>query len=267
MKFEFNTYIDLTNINDSMELDSGQVIAELKIGRWHLSLEVRGEVRVTYNPDENGSYENGVVYRWASYFPKKLLRMFHDGETADAKNVYVDENNWFELFVEKDGKSVNSEVVDAEGCGPQELFGMLVEAYKEYKACRHARKDNSNNPFNIPDLTPMNKAVAAYVKEHQGEKGFINTYDIEADIIWGYRYQEGFGETEVKEQRVVAVAFMDDKLCCLLEDNLVDEYGYPTEVTDDNIKKHLDCFESVQYSDIQYVQTIFNIAECITEYA
>ena len=134
METQFNTNpkIDLTRINDSMELDSGQCLASLKVNGYEITLEVRGSVNVTYNPNSETTYEGGDVYRYASDFPTDLLQMFHDGKTADAPNVYVDENNWFEVFVEKDGKFIDSEVIDAEGMNPAELFSMLWETYQDY---------------------------------------------------------------------------------------------------------------------------------------
>ena len=122
------------------------------------------------------------------------------------------------------------------------------------------------NPFGIPDLTPMLNAVSDFVRENQGKKGFINTTDDAGDCIYGYRFQADFCETAVKEHLVVAVAYMDNELCVLLKDNMVDPNGYPVEVSDATIKENLDKFESVRFSDIMYIQTIFNIAEFITQY-
>ncbi len=124
----------------------------------------------------------------------------------------------------------------------------------------------NKNTFNIPDTIPMLNSVSDFVKKNQGEKGFINTYDKTCDIMYGCRYKEGFGGTELKEYRIVAVAFMDGELCCLLEDNMVDKDGYPVDVNDTTISERLDKFESVRHSYIMYVQTIYNIAEVIEEY-
>ena len=115
----------------------------------------------------------------------------------------------------------------------------------------------NNNPFNIPDLDPMLKAVSNFVKENQGEKGFINTHTDEGDILYGYRYNGN----ELKEYRIMAVAFMDNELCILLDDEPLEDYS------DKAVEERLDQFESVRYSDVMYVQTIFNIAEIIEEYA
>ena len=141
LEFHLNPHIDLRNINDSMELDSGQTIAELKIDNLDFTLEVRGHVNVTYNPDSTKTHEGGDVYRCASDFPDELKKMFHDGKTGDTPNVYVDENNWFEIFSEENGKYINSQLVDAEGCNPAEIFSMLWESYIEYQKL-HSEDNN-----------------------------------------------------------------------------------------------------------------------------
>lgn len=124
----------------------------------------------------------------------------------------------------------------------------------------------NNNTFNLPDTTQLLNEVSNFVRDNQGEKGFISTYDTTCDIMHGCRYQEGFGGTELKEYRIVAVAFMDGELCCLLEDNMVDKDGHPVDVNDTTISERLDKFESVRYSYIMFVQTIYNIAEVLEEY-
>lgn len=124
----------------------------------------------------------------------------------------------------------------------------------------------NKNTFNLPDTTQLLNEVSNFVRDNQEEKGFISTYDTTCDIIHGCRYQEGFGGTELKEYRIVAVAFMDGELCCLLEDNMVDKDGYPVDVNDTTISERLDQFESVRYSYIMFVQTIYNIAEVLGEY-
>ena len=124
----------------------------------------------------------------------------------------------------------------------------------------------NKSTFNIPDINQLLDEVSDFVKKNQKEKGFISTYDKTCDIMRGCRYLEESGSTELKEHRIVAVAFMDGELCCLLEDNMIDKDGYPVDVNDTTIGERLNKFESVRYSDIMYVQTIYNIAEVIEEY-
>lgn len=125
---------------------------------------------------------------------------------------------------------------------------------------------NENNPFKVPDLTPMYEAVRDYVKEHQGEKGFILTDNPENDTIWAICYDEAMNsawEPEVKAVRVnkhgVLQAVIDNSSVCYDEERVA---GIPEE-TQDVCGFWLD----VQYDDYLYfIPTIFNIAENIQEY-
>ena len=130
MKIEFKTHpnIDLRKINDSMELDSGTDLATLKItlgdGRAiKATLEVRGEVRVHYLGD---------IYTCASNMPKDLVELFHNGGwDPDDGSVIVDDNNWFEVFVEDGNGVIDSVLVDAEGLDELKLLTMMVEICAE----------------------------------------------------------------------------------------------------------------------------------------
>lgn len=125
---------------------------------------------------------------------------------------------------------------------------------------------NKNNPFSIPDLTPMLDAVEAFVKEHQGEKGFILTDNPENDTIWAICYDEtqnSAWEPEVKAVRVnkhgVLQAVIDNSSVCYDEERVA---KIPEE-TQDVCGFWLD----VRYDDYLYfIPTIFNIAENIEEY-
>lgn len=138
MVLHFKNNIDLSNIKDSMQLDSDQVVAELKTDNFLVTLEVKGFVTVLYNPDPNGDAEDGQVYNSASEFPPELMDIFAQGKANELPNVCVNENNWFEAFVEftKTNESarvlINSELVDAEELNEQEVFEMLYDIYKEY---------------------------------------------------------------------------------------------------------------------------------------
>lgn len=134
IRFHVNPDIDLEKIRTSMQLDSGQQVAWLEVGSYEVSLEVRGDVWVIFNPDPDGSYEDGETYKTPSDFPEGLKKFFSEEENAaDLPNVYVVNNNWFEIFVSKDGAWTGwSDMVDAEGMDPKNLFGMLYDTYKEY---------------------------------------------------------------------------------------------------------------------------------------
>ena len=116
-----------------MQLDSGQTIAHLEAGEYDVTLEVRGEVRVIWTPDPVNNPDNSSVYKHASDFPEELMKVFASGQgTADDKRIYVDDNNWFELFIDKGGRNVHYDLADAEGMNPFKIFGLLWEALEEY---------------------------------------------------------------------------------------------------------------------------------------
>lgn len=131
----FHQYIDLEDIHDSMQLDSGQVVAELKNELLSITLEVRGQVRVLWNPDPDGEPHDGSVYKCASQFPEELMKIFAEGRAGDMDNIFVDDNNWFEVFVEdkQENKVVYCETVDAEEMDRRQVLYLLMEFYNKYQ--------------------------------------------------------------------------------------------------------------------------------------
>lgn len=136
--YKFTNSIDLTDINDSMELEPGEEIACLVKGNYEATLEVRGEVRVEYK---------GVDYSTIAQMPQELKDYFHNknwgldhhiGEDEDNEDdeVIVYDNNWFEIFLwEKKGKELEwtgiAVVVDAENMEPSRVEEMLEELIDE----------------------------------------------------------------------------------------------------------------------------------------
>ena len=128
--------------------------------------------------------------------------------------------------------------------------------------------------FNIPNLEPLYEEVAAYVREHQGEKGYIDCqpYQKEAgDIIYTFEYNEfsGWGEERIvygvrwnEEERDLEICFEPYmRTCHLVYDD--DAFQGKCEDKDANAEWY-----SLQWSDIiYYVPTLFNIADYIEEYA
>lgn len=124
------------------------------------------------------------------------------------------------------------------------------------------------NPFGIPDLTPMYEKVKEYVKKHQGEKGFILTDNSQYDTIWAIAFDEGHNtawEPEVKAVRVDKhnnLQVIVDNSSIAYDDNAVMEAKGPEEAD-----SYIGSWDDVQYSDyIYFIPTIFNIAESIREY-
>lgn len=149
MKYEFyvNDDIDMSEIKDSMQIDSETTIATLKMTKNNVtleaSLEVRGEVKVWWNPN-GGDPQNGDYYKYPSEFPQELKDRIANSEysewTTDSR-VYVSENNWFELFISNVTNGPDpiptAYVVDAEQSKVPDLFSLLydalIEEFDEYK--------------------------------------------------------------------------------------------------------------------------------------
>lgn len=126
MKLNYTQITDLANINDSMELNSHTIIAQLE-GKlfdgttFNVWLEVQGYVSVVYK---------GELYNSASEMPKELIELFHKGGYS-SEDVCVNENNWFELTIEENETIVSSDVIDAGGLESGEVLEMLLDAYRE----------------------------------------------------------------------------------------------------------------------------------------
>ena len=119
---------NLRNVKDSMEIDSESLIASYKTEKGCVTLEVRGEVNVTYK-DEH--------YHRPSEFPDELKKLIRRGYVDEDNNVvswtlcpdvYVGFNNWFELFYQTNKYTCpESVVVDAEGLNPGEVYRLIKD--------------------------------------------------------------------------------------------------------------------------------------------
>lgn len=106
MEEKLQIFVPLTELKDSMLLDSGQEVLALKYKDYDVSVRVCGEVRVDYKDDR---------YAAASEMPDELLAKFRDGSAYDDPDVNIIDNNWFEAFIDKDGAWTGySDVVDLE---------------------------------------------------------------------------------------------------------------------------------------------------------
>ena len=119
--------------------------------------------------------------------------------------------------------------------------------------------DDDKNPMRIPDLSPMYEAVRDFVKENQGDKGFICTDNYECDAIWCIVYDLDYFEAHEYEVKAVRVK----------NKNLEILFDSPSIRYDDKSCAEIDddAWCDVMYDDcVYYVPTIFNIAENIQEY-
>lgn len=123
----FKQFIDLKDVVDSMMLDSSQVVAEATIDGIEISLEVRGDVKVAFNPNGIG---NGTddIYRTYSEMPEELKDLIKSGEVFESDKVYIDDNNWFEIFWNKDGYW-HSDVIDAEKSTADDIKRIMLDVY------------------------------------------------------------------------------------------------------------------------------------------
>ena len=112
--YKHDRHIDLTKIRDSMQLDSDTVLASLEKKGVKAILEVCGEVRVLWSPD--GNEENAGVYRRPSAFPEELKKLFAEEKADSDCRVRIEHNNWFEVFILRDGiQEGDSMVANAAG--------------------------------------------------------------------------------------------------------------------------------------------------------
>lgn len=117
----------------------------------------------------------------------------------------------------------------------------------------------TNNPFKIPDLTPMYEAVRDYVLCHQGANGFILTDNSECDTMWTIVYDMEYYEAH--EYEIKAVRVKNKTLEILFDPSSV-------TYTEDSVKNFDDDdWHPVMFDDVvYYIPTIFSLAECIQEY-
>lgn len=119
---------------------------------------------------------------------------------------------------------------------------------------------------NIPNFDPLYDEVVAYVKEHQGEKGYIDCQpNIGWDIIYAIVYDDWYGYCI--EKYVYAVRVVNDDLEVLLEP-VANTYRVAYKPEDFTSKDAEEKWEPIRWGwgDVNYCHTLLNIAESIEEY-
>lgn len=114
----------------------------------------------------------------------------------------------------------------------------------------------------IPNLDDLYKATCEFVKNHQGEKGYIDTQDPELDTIYAIEWDEEMGHGV--ETKVHGVCYKEEYDALLIVTEPIMR-TYQIEYTPDSFGEDAD-WMSVRYSDVYYIPTLFNIAENIHEY-
>ena len=128
---------------------------------------------------------------------------------------------------------------------------------------------NGQMQIRIPNLDTMYEDVVAFVKAHQGEKGYIDTQNNGNDTIYAILYD--YDMNAGVEQCVHGVRWNEDEqdlqIVCepIMRTYKVkyDDKSFRGKYEDPDANAE---WMSVKWSDIYYIQTIFSIAESIWEY-
>ena len=122
--WQFEVYQDMRNIKDSMQLDSGTDICKLTTDAGVVEICVQGFVCVDWSP--SGFKDDDIErYKHPSEFPDELKLLIEtDPNWTSDKRLYINENNWFEIFLNEDEAY---DVVDIEGYTEEELLSLCLE--------------------------------------------------------------------------------------------------------------------------------------------
>lgn len=132
--FTYRQYEDMENIKDSLEFDSGTLIATFEEDGFFLEIGVCGAVKIEYK---------GVNYKLPSKFPDELKEITRLGGLWDDRNVkhidgydtvHVHENNWYEVFYGQNERMLDlSDVIDIDGMTPDKLLAKCIELRNYFK--------------------------------------------------------------------------------------------------------------------------------------
>ena len=110
----------------------------------------------------------------------------------------------------------------------------------------------------IPSFDELFAKTCEFVRENQGEKGYISTQDENCDTIYGFAYSnmsvveiEVRGVKVVGENLLIAYEWLTEGLRCEYSD---EDFAYKEN------------WENIKYADVHFVSTLLNIAEVIHEY-
>ena len=119
----------------------------------------------------------------------------------------------------------------------------------------------------VPNLDNLYEDVVNFVKKYQGERGYIDTQNDENDTIFCFVYEDFSGQGE--ERIVYGVRVKDDDLEICYEPFM---RTYRVVYNDEVFKGECEDkdanadWQSVRWSDVYFVPTLFSIAESIWEY-
>ena len=114
---------------------------------------------------------------------------------------------------------------------------------------------------NYPNLDPLYNELRDFIKEHQGEKGYIETQDNDCDTIYTLVYRED--EFRAIDAKVHGVRVKNDKIQIAWADMPLHENIVFTE---EDYKDESNWFDLRYDECVYYVHTLFYIADFIEEY-
>ncbi len=142
---DFQLHENMENVKDSMQFDSGTLIAEYHDNDFSAEIEVLGEVRIIFENE---------VYKTPSDFPQELQKIIAEGNLYNDERVEVGENNWFEITIIDNNKNMTVDigddpVVNIEGMNAEQIETLCAEMVNEIrenlKELNQAKQAEFNN--------------------------------------------------------------------------------------------------------------------------
>lgn len=116
----------------------------------------------------------------------------------------------------------------------------------------------------IPNLTELYNMVYEFVKQNQGEKGYIDTQDDQCDRMSAYVYDEGMGCAVEQEVHGIRADTETDDIEIIVAPIM---RTYKIQYDDESFKSKDAVWESLRYGDVVYYgPTLLEIASVIEEY-
>ena len=125
----FRLYENTKDIKDSLQFDTGTLIAEYIDNDLSARIEVVGDVRIIFEGD---------VFKYPSNFSDELKQIVAEGNVYADERVEVCENNWFEVIVIDNTNNTEIDMGDdpiiaVEGLTAYELKNLLISILNSVK--------------------------------------------------------------------------------------------------------------------------------------
>lgn len=128
-------------------------------------------------------------------------------------------------------------------------------------------KTINTTPFDIPNLDELYRQVVGFVKDKQGEKGYIDCQPFQepiGDIIYAFLHDGEYGYGI--QHYVYGVRVKDGDLEVLLEPIMINHRVIYKEEDFLNEENGENEWLSIKDGDVYYIPTLFSIAESIAQY-